>query len=109
MIRLTPDRTTEPVSRDQILRCKHGQGNINFPCSADHVQDWQRHPVDPYSCYMCDPTLLGMVEVQSVNAKNTTTTLIMYQSYSLSSSFCDINKDRFVELYVVCSCCGRYG
>ena len=29
-------------------------GNINFPCSADHEQDWQPYPVDPYSCYMCD-------------------------------------------------------
>ena len=24
--------------------------------SADHVQDWQPYPVDPYSCYMCDRT-----------------------------------------------------
>ena len=31
--------------------------NINFPCSADHEQDWQPYPVDPYSCYMCDCTL----------------------------------------------------
>ena len=22
------------------------QGNINFPCSADHEQDWQPYPVD---------------------------------------------------------------
>ena len=29
----------EPVSRDQILRWERGQGNIHFPCSADHVQD----------------------------------------------------------------------
>ena len=29
-------------------------GNINFPCSADHEEDWQPYPVDPYSCYMCD-------------------------------------------------------
>ena len=21
---------------------------------ADHEQDWQPYPVDPYSCYMCD-------------------------------------------------------
>ena len=31
-------------------------GNVHFPCSADHVQDWQPYPVDPYSCYMCDHT-----------------------------------------------------
>ena len=26
---------------------------IDFPCSADHVQDWQPYPVDPYSLAMC--------------------------------------------------------
>ena len=35
------DGTVEPISRDQILRREHGQRNINFPCSADHEQDWQ--------------------------------------------------------------------
>ena len=53
---LTRDGTAEPVSRDQILRRERGQGDINFPCSADHVQDYQPYPVDPYSCYMCDHT-----------------------------------------------------
>ena len=54
MSRLTRDGTAEPVSRDQILRHEQrGQGNIHFSCSADHVQDWQPYPVDPYSCYMC--------------------------------------------------------
>ena len=43
------DGTAEPVSRDQILRRERGQGNIIFPCSGDHVQDWQPYPVDPYS------------------------------------------------------------
>ena len=49
MSRVTRDGTAEPVSRDQILRHARGQGNINFPCSADHEQDWQPYPVDPYS------------------------------------------------------------
>ena len=44
--------SAEPVSRDQILKRERGQGNTNFPCSADHDQDWQPYPVDPYSCYM---------------------------------------------------------
>ena len=48
MSRLTRDGTAEPVSRDQILRHARGQGNIDFPCSADHEQDWQPYPVDPY-------------------------------------------------------------
>ena len=56
MSRLTRDGTAEPVSRDQILRHERGQGNIHFSYSADHVQDWQPYPVDPYSCYMCDHT-----------------------------------------------------
>ena len=54
--RLTRDGTAEPVSRDFILRRERGQGNIHFPCSADHEQDWQPSPVDSYSCYMCDHT-----------------------------------------------------
>ena len=49
MSRLTRDGTAEPVSRDQILRHARGQGNVHFPCSADHEQDWQPYPVDPYS------------------------------------------------------------
>ena len=53
MSRLTRDETAEPVSRDQILRHARGKGNINFPCSADHEQDWQPYPVDPYSA-ICD-------------------------------------------------------
>ena len=49
MSRLTRDGTTvEPVSRDQILRRERGQGKNSFPCSADHEQDWQPYPVDPY-------------------------------------------------------------
>ena len=50
----TRDGTAEPVSRDQILRHESEQGNVPFPCSSDHVRDWQPYPVDPYSCYMCD-------------------------------------------------------
>ena len=53
MSRLTRGGTAEPVSRDQILRHARGQGNIIFPCSADHEQDWQPYPVDPYSA-ICD-------------------------------------------------------
>ena len=59
MSRLTRDGTAEPVSRDQILRREQcEQGNIVFPCSADHEQDWQPYPVDPYSCYMYDHTYI---------------------------------------------------
>ena len=50
MSRLTRDGTAEPVLQDQILRRERGQGNIHFPFSADHEQDWQHYPVDLYSC-----------------------------------------------------------
>ena len=43
------DGTVEPVSRDQKLRRGREQGNMIFPCSADHEQDWQAYTVDPYS------------------------------------------------------------
>ena len=58
MSRLMRDGTAEHVSRDQILR--HARGNIVFPCSTDHVQDWQPYPVDPYFCYMCDHTYIHL-------------------------------------------------
>ena len=58
MSRLTRDGTAEPVSRDQILRHARGQGNFHFPCSADHEQDWQPYPVDPYSAICDDHTYI---------------------------------------------------
>ena len=58
MSRLARDGTAEPVSRDQTLRHERGQGSIHFLCSADHEQDWQPYPVDPYSCYMCYHTYI---------------------------------------------------
>ena len=53
MSRLTRDGKAEPVSQDQLFRCKREQGNIHFPCSVDHEQDWQPYPVDLYSV-ICD-------------------------------------------------------
>ena len=59
MSRLIRDGAAEPVSRDEILRHERGQGMKHFLCSADHEQDWQPHPVDPYSClYMCYHTYM---------------------------------------------------
>ena len=49
MSRLTRDGTAKPVSRNQILRREWREGNIIFPCPADHEQDyWQSYLVDPY-------------------------------------------------------------
>ena len=53
MSRPTRDGTAESVSQNHILRRKRGQENVNFPCSADHEQDWQPYPVDLYSA-ICD-------------------------------------------------------
>ena len=58
MSRLTRDGTAEPGSRDQIFRHARGQGNIHFPCSADHEQDQQPYPVDPYSAICDDHTYI---------------------------------------------------
>ena len=65
MSRLTRDGTAEPVSRDQILRHARGQGNVHFPCSADHEQDWQPYPVDPYSAICDDHTYIHTDIVKS--------------------------------------------
>ena len=68
MSRLTRDGMAEPVSRDQILRHARGQGNIHFPCSADHEQDWQPYPVDPYSAICDDHTYIHTYPVLYVVA-----------------------------------------
>ena len=48
----------ELVSRDQILMRKRGQRTIHFPSSADHEQDWQPYPVDPYFAICNDYTYM---------------------------------------------------
>ena len=70
MSRLTRDVTAEPVSRDQILRRERGQGNSHFPCPADHEQDSQPYPVDPYSSYMRDHS--NVLPVVCFNSKKST-------------------------------------
>ena len=32
--------------------------HVHFPCSADHEQDWQPYPVDPYSAICDDHTYI---------------------------------------------------
>ena len=55
MSRLTRDGTAEPVSRDKFSGASGDRGILfYFPCSADHEQDWEPYPVDPFCCYMCD-------------------------------------------------------
>ena len=57
---LTRDGMAELDSQNHILRRYYarGQGNIHFPCSADHEQDWQPYPVDPYSAVYDDHTYI---------------------------------------------------
>ena len=45
-------RDCRTVLRGQIFRRELGQRNIHLPYSADHEQDWQPYPVDPYSWYI---------------------------------------------------------
>ena len=66
MSKLTRDGTAEPVSRDQILRHARGQRNIHFPCSADHEQDWQPYPVDPYSALCDDHTYIQVIDMKDL-------------------------------------------
>ena len=59
MSTLTRDGIAGTVSRDKIFRRERGQEKVHFPCSGDHKQDWQPYPIDPYSCNMCDHTLVS--------------------------------------------------
>ena len=92
MSRLTRDGTAETVSRDEILRHERGQGNINFPCSADHEQDWQPYPVDPYSCYMCDYTyilsiLFAVIDINSIQYRYKYK-VVLYCPYFVDTPYC---------------------
>ena len=50
MDRADAGQTVEPNTlEDQTLRRKRVQGKRNFPCLADHKQDWQPYPVDAQS------------------------------------------------------------
>ena len=45
-------------------------GKYYFSYSADHVQDWQPYPVDPYSCYMCDHTRGWLEDAEAAKGRN---------------------------------------
>ena len=82
MSRLTWHGTAEPDSRDQILRHVRGQGDINFPCSADDEQDWQPYPVDPYSAVCDDHT--SIIRIHYYLQTRTTYALILNSSITKS-------------------------
>ena len=81
MSRLTRDGTAEPVSRDQILRHARGQGNVHFPSSADHEQDWQPYPVDPYSAICDDHTYIHTYILLRLN--------LVLTYFAIAPKFCD--------------------
>ena len=83
MSRLTRDGTAESVSRDQNLRHARGQGNVHFPCSADHEQDWQPYPVDPYSAICDDHTYIHTYIHVSVSLLQVSVSLLQEVSVSL--------------------------
>ena len=68
MGKLALDGKAELVSRDQILRRERGQGNIHFPCSANHEQDWQPYPVDPYFAISDDHTFCTKFGMGTIKA-----------------------------------------
>ena len=84
MSRLTRDGTAEPVSRHQILRRERGQGNIHFPCSADHEQDWQLHPFDPYACSICDDRTMSRYSGKLLNYFSKPNSIIMLEKNNVS-------------------------
>ena len=57
MSRLTRDGTAERLARPNS-QARTGTGEFFFPCSADHEQDWQPYPVDPYSAICDDHTYI---------------------------------------------------
>ena len=83
MNRLTRDGTAEPVSRDPILRHARGQGNVHFPCSADHEQDWQSCPVDPHSAICDDHTYIVYIHTGSITVGKFLLDIILLRSINI--------------------------
>ena len=102
MSRLTRDGTAETVSRDHILRRERGQGNIHFPCSADHEQDWQPFPVDPYCCYMRDHTPFGRTAKES-NTPQTATSAQSSTPTVTTNDTLSIKRSAFMSTIAPCS------
>ena len=71
MSRLTQDGTTEPVSRDGILRRERGHGKKHFSCSADNDHDWQPYLVDPYSAISDDHAYTYIHTVRNITTSYT--------------------------------------
>ena len=59
---IQPEYGDEQDCRTRLARptslASTGTGEYYFPCSADHEQDWQPYPVDPYSAICDDHTYI---------------------------------------------------
>ena len=87
MSRLTRDGTAEPVSRDEILRRARGQGNVHFPCSAHHEQDWQPYSVDPYIySAICDDHIGSKAHIYQQRTQLTIVTNIIEREFVATAS-----------------------
>ena len=96
MSRLTRDGIAEPVSQDLILRRERGPGNIHFPGSADHEQDWLPYPVDPSSCYA--------IHMNTVSYIHTVFVLQQLHSFwsSYVSGYCCTAVQVYLDAYCFC-------
>ena len=101
MSRLTRDGTTEPVSRDQIFRHVRGQGNIHFPCSADHEQDWQPYPVDPYSALDYVMTIEVTFFTSKPSASENAAGQLNHTEIKTFSSKCSNRRHVFFSVYPI--------
>ena len=54
-------------SRETKFSGTHRDRRNYFPCSADHEQDWQPYPVDPYSAICDDHTYIDTYVQHLVN------------------------------------------
>ena len=111
MSRLTRDGTAEPISRDQILRHARGQGKIHFPCSADHEQDWQPYPVDPYSAICDDHTYIpGTYIPQCHMSEVFLLTFLVVRAGLFEHAHWKCHRGTFMKRFCICSLlCGWEG
>ena len=106
MSRLTRDWTAEPVSRDQILRHTRGQGNAHFPCSADHEQDWQPYPVDPYSAICNDHTYIYVMIIHTYTYSAKNNDYSFYSKYILDTAHRILNPSKYqISMFCTTSFC----
>ena len=61
---IQPEYGDEQADAKPNSQARTGTGEYHFPCSADHEQDWQPYPVDPYSAICDDHTYIHTYTTQ---------------------------------------------